>query len=718
MKQKNYFAILMLAGFVVVEMLSGCGSSTSGSTNTSPATVSVTGASQVRIGSTAQFSAVVSNASSSAVTWQVNNISGGNSSVGTITSTGLYTPPTSIPTSNTVTITAVSVASPTLSASASISILNPIPVITSALCNGYGTTGSSYLLDVQGSGFVANTTLTVNGSSLSTTLISSTELQAIYTLATASSDTVTVAVTNPDPGSSSASSSLTLQQATATAAARLLDQSSFGPTLDTIATVRKIGLSAYLDQQFSATQTTMADIPTVNPAGCSGGSFGCSESEWWDLALHANDQLRQRVAFAMSQIWVVSTNSVTGIYIPYYINTLAKDAFGNFRDLMQDVTLTPAMANMLNMANSGKPSSSTQIANENFARELMQLFTIGVYQMNSDGSYKLDSNGIKIPTYTESQIQGMARALTGWTYPGVNGTAATQFIYEPVAWSYPMNPIESQHDTGSKTILNDVVLSSGQTAEQDLSQLLDTVFSHPNVGPFICKQLIQHLVTSNPTSGYISRVAAVFADNGSGVRGDMKAVVKAILLDSEARANDVSPSAIDGGHLREPVLYMTNLLRAFGATSTDSSPSTNYTYVNLSYVTEPLGQRPMRAPSVFNYFSSFYTIPTTSINAPEFGLENSATTIARLSVADSFVNNKLSTMSVDLSATSTWGQLAASSPQQLVDTLNTLLMQGQMSSTMNSSIVNYVSSIANNPAMRVRVAIYLIITSSAYKMAQ
>lgn len=715
-----YTAVLWVCGSLLCIVLgTGCGSSTSGSSGTtpSPVTVTISGSSQVRLGSTAQFSATVSGVSNSSVTWQINNITGGNSTVGTISNSGIYTPPTSIPTSNSVTVSAISTASPTSSASATISILNPLPTISSASCTGYGGDGVSYLIDVKGSGFINSSAMAVNGTAVQINYLSATELTAVYTASAASLDTVTVAVTNPDPGSSSSSTGVQLQQATATAAVRFLEQSSFGPTLDTVAMVRKVGLKAYLNQQFAATASTMSYLPATAPTICQSNLYLCSDSEWWDIAINGGDQLRQRVAFALSQIFVVSTMNMNGYAVPGYINTLSADAFTNYRTIMQDVTTSPAMGTMLNMVNNAKSSGATN-ANENYAREFLQLFTIGVNMLNSDGSYKLDSNGQKIPTYTQAQVQGMAKAFTGWTYSKSDGTAPTAFTYTavPTTWQYPMAPIESMHDASSKTILGNTSINGGQTAAQDLAQVMDTVFQHENVGPFVCKQLIQHLVTSTPSANYIARVSAVFADNGSGVRGDMKSVISAILLDSEARSNDDTSATADGGHLREPILYITNIMRGLGYTSTFSDPSGSYAYSSLTTSISQMSQTPVRAPSVFNFFSPDYVIPKVLVNAPEFGIESSATIMTRMNVMDTLIANKYSYVVPNLSSTSSWAQLASSSPQSLVDTLGMLFLQGKMPSAMNTAIVNYITSATTDPAQRARLAAYLVLTSPQYKV--
>jgi len=683
-----------------------------GTTGNTPSTpqpsVTVSGVSQLRLGGTASFTASVANLANSAVTWQVNGVTGGNSTVGTITSAGLYTPPATLPTTNPVTVTAVSVASPNTSGSALVNLLNPIPVV--AVATATLISGTSYTLEVDGSNFVNGAQIQVGGTSLATTFVFSTDLQATVTIPSGTT-TLSVSVMNPNPGAmASNTATATIYIASVTAAARLLDQATFGPTFANISHVQSIGLDAYITEQFKTPDTPLPNIPTPLPALCLSANTptNCEESEWWQTVLTGNDQLRQRVAFALSEMFVISSDSVNATTITYYHNTLAQDAFTNFSTIMHDVSLSPGMGAYLNMLNSAKAPTG-QIANENYARELMQLFTIGLFQLNQDGTPQLDGNGNPIPTYTESQVQAFARAYTGWTYATSSGGSPTSFPNNTANYLAPMAPVESQHDATAKTLLNGTVLPAGQSAENDLQGALTNIFNHSNVGPFVCKQLIQHLVTSTPSPAYVSRITAVFANNGSGVRGDMQAVIRAILEDTEARAGDTNP-LYDGGHLREPMLWITNYLRAVGFTNTDANGS----YFSLSNYANTLGERPYRSGSVFNFFPPSYVIPKTTFNAPEFDLENTAMAILRLSLADSLVNNKITGFSTDLSATSTLGQIAAASPGNLVDTLSVIFMHGQMPTDMRTQIVNAITGL--NTAQQVRVATYLVIASSQYKV--
>lgn len=699
--------------------VAGCGSGSSGGSASPQVQVTDSGGGQVRLGSTDQFSASGTGVMNSTVTWEVNGVAGGSSALGTISSAGLYTPPASIPNPNTVTITAVSQAASGVSGSLMASILNPAPTVTSAVVtvNSGATTG---LLDVVGAGFLSSTQLQVGGSGVSTTYVSPKELQATVTVPSGTTS-LAISVVNPNPGgvTATANAQVTALKATLTAAARLLDQATFGPTLTDIQHVEAVGLQGYLNEQFAMTPTVEPDITNPPPTACATNVTPCQQSEWWQTAITAPDQLRQRVALALSEMFVISTNSVNARAVTTYQNMLVKDAFANFYTVMKDVTLSPGMGAYLNMLNSAKPgvvNGVPQIANENYARENMQLFTIGLEMLNQDGSPQLDGSANPIPTFTQDQVQAFARAYTGWTYASATGGTPTNFPNNAANYDAPMAAVESEHDTTAKALLNGTTLPAGQTAEQDLDGALTNLFNHQNVGPFVCKQLIQHLVASQPSPAYVSRVAVVFANDGTGTRGNMKAVIQAILMDSEARAADTSPS-FDGGHLREPMLYLANVIRGLGFTNTDP----NGFYYSLSNYTAPLSEKPYASGSVFNFFPPSYVIPGSTTNAPEFSIENTASAILRLTLADQLVNNKISSFSVDLSATSPLGIAASKTGNAttdsgtLVDMLGAIFLHGQMPAQERSDIVAHVATLTNT-AQRVRVAAYLVITSSFYKV--
>jgi uncharacterized protein (DUF1800 family) len=503
---------------------------------------------------------------------------------------------------------------------------------------------------------------------------------------------------------------------TASAAARFLEQSTFGPTSTQIAQVQQAGFPAFLNSQFTTPSSTYPDPPATVTSMLS------TQQVLFTNALTAQDQLRQRVALALSEIWVTSGFTVPSQGMAPYMRLLLQDAFGNYRTLMFDVTLSPAMGRYLDMVNNDKPIPPATHANENYARELMQLFTLGLDQLNEDGTLKVDSGNHPIPTYNQNDVEAFSRVFTGWTYPTAPG--ATLQKHNPPFYLGAMQAVESNHDIGSKTLLavNGVptVLPGGQSSTVDLNAALDNIFVQPSLAPFVCKQLIQHLVTSNPSPAYVRRVATVFdsgafsgsgATFGSGHRGDLQAVIAAILLDPEARAGDdpASASATDG-HLREPILYIAGILRAFGATSDGVGP--------VNFATS-MSEAPLDAPSVFNFFPPDFNIPGTTLLGPEFDIDTSALALVRANFVNSFVYGSIGGgTNVDFTP---YANLATNpdSSGQLLDSLNTLLLHGAMSSSVRASIlsaVNAVPASATQNLLRARAAIYLILSSSQYQV--
>jgi uncharacterized protein (DUF1800 family) len=687
-------------------------------TTTASAATGVTmiGPTTLNLGTSVGYGAKFTGTTNQDAIWSVSPSTG----AGSISLAGVYTPPAKVPSPNQVTIRAISRQTPTVAGSITVTLLNTVPVITSATA-APGSASGTYVVDVHGDGFVNGARLIVAGSEIIPTQVSASELRT--TIARSSTTQVTVAVKNPDPGTTS-SVTMTVPlgtlKATATAAARLLDQASFGPTDSTIEHVEQVGLQGYLNEQFADAPVYLPTLPASVPSQCSPEaiSTACVRSNWFNNALAANDQLRQRVALALSEIWVAS--SYNGYMITPYANLLVKDAFTNYRQIMQDMTLSPNMGYYLNLLNSPAPKTG-QIANENYGRELMQLFTIGPNLLNEDGTLETDSTGNSIPAYSQSQVQAMARAFTGWTYANADGSTPSNFIFTP-NWNHLMVPTDLRHDSGAKTLLSGVTLPAGQNATADLKGALDNIFNHPNVGPFVCRQLIQRLVAGNPSPAYVQRVAAVFADNGSGVRGDMKAVITAILLDPEARANDAltgdqlatSPT-VQSGHLREPTLWAVELARGLNAAV--ANPTAGYPLINMGNgQLVAIGDPPFGAPSVFGFFPPSYVIPQTSLLAPEFGLENTGSVIPQFNMANYIMHNTASGLTVDFSAT---GQLGgrASDPGALVDYLGMIFMHSQMPSDVRSAIVDNISSIAaTNPSARASVAAYLVVTSPQYRV--
>jgi uncharacterized protein (DUF1800 family) len=512
---------------------------------------------------------------------------------------------------------------------------------------------------------------------------------------------------------------------TAAAAGRFLSQATFGATDALIAQVQSQGYDAFLNAQFATpmsshlafVDTAVAALPSPSPspsATPNQPTLTMTNDAWWTHAIAGPDQLRQRVAFALSEILVVSLGGTDLAGRPYalpaYYDVLVRDAFGNYRQLLEDITLNPAMGSYLDMLQNDKANTSgTRLPNENFARELMQLFTIGLYNLNLDGSLTLSSSGFPIATYGQDAVLGTAAVMTGWTYaqPGV---ATPVFRPGTQDWRDPMINIASRHQTTAKTILNSVTLPANQTAAEDLKATLDTIFNHPNVGPFICRQLIQRLVTSNPSPGYIYRVASVFNDNGQGVRGDLQAVVRAILMDYDARVGFVTAQA--AGHQREPVIRVTNLVRAFNGTSPSGKYSVRNAYANLA-------EEAMHSPTVFNFFSPDYAAPgaiaAAGLKSPEFEITTDTTVISATNYLRTAINTGLGPSGDRITLSLAAEQTRAADPAGLVDHLNSVLMAGGMSPSMRNILINAVTQIpATNTLERVRTAIYLVVNSPEF----
>ena len=507
-------------------------------------------------------------------------------------------------------------------------------------------------------------------------------------------------------------------------AGRFLSQSTFGPTDLLIAKVQSQGFDGFLNEQFAAPMSShlafvdaaVAAMPAPSPGATPNQpSLTQTNDAWWTYAIAGSDQLRQRVAFALSEIMVASLNSAglgnRPYALPAYFDVLVRDAFGNYRQLLEDVTLNPAMGAYLNMLQNDKANASRHtLPNENYAREIMQLFSIGLYNINLDGGLTLSSSGFPIPTYNQGAILGTAAVFTGWTYaqPGV----ATPVFSPPQNWRDPMINIASHHSTDAKTILNSVTLPAGQTATQDLKTTLDTIFNHPNVGPFFCKQLIQRLVTSNPSPGYVYRVASVFNDNGQGVRGDLKAVVRAILMDYDARGSAKTQQG--AGKQRETVLRATHLERAFNASSPDGKYPVRNAYAALD-------EEAMHSPTVFNFFSPDYAAPGAiaqgGLTSPEFEITTETTVVTAANFFNTAIYSYLGPGSdrITLNIVNEQNQTSGADPAKLVDHLNALLMAGSMSSEMRTVLINAITQIpATNPAERVKSAIYLVINSPEF----
>ena len=441
-------------------------------------------------------------------------------------------------------------------------------------------------------------------------------------------------------------------QYTVTEAARFLLQAQFAFTDADVTSVRTLGYSAWLDQQFIAplSQTAQAwlDGQGHGTPNAAGNYFDPTMGDWmaWRITMTGADQVRKRCALALSELMVTSLNPIDGFWPPYvigaYWDLLNADVFGNFRTLLKDITLNASMGLFLNTRGNIKEDPSTgREPDENYAREVMQLFTIGLYELNLDGTDKLDGLGNRTETYVQDDISNLAHVFTGydWNYSRVTWQNTVFLPYPIPTTEFARDPMAfdaSKHSNLAVTFLGTTIPANtpGATA---LDTALDTLFNHPNVGPFFAKQMIQRLVKSNPTPAYVARVAGIFNNNGSGVRGDLKSVWKAILTDTEART---LPSDTTTGRLREPMVRWLQWARTFPVSSATGA----WQIYDTSGGDWGLGQSPLRSPSVFNYFRPGYVPPHTAIAdandvAPEFQLHNETTTAGYINFLASIIRD-------------------------------------------------------------------------------
>jgi len=549
---------------------------------------------------------------------------------------------------------------------------------------------------------------------------------------------------------------------------RFMEQAAFGPNDALDFRLRRIGLRRWVEEQFSKSYPTIPypDFPLKpfdGTAGC--GVYGtspevnlCHRNHYWAYnnqkwmtqeAMYGDDQLRRRVSWALHQIWVVSQSTVyQQRWLQEYIEILDRNAFGNYRDLMKEMTLSPAMGEYLDMVRSTKNSP-----NENYPRELLQLFSVGLYKLNPDGTPVLDGQNNRIPTYDQDKINQFTKVFTGWSQCNTGGNpacpnavAGSPNFIDPMNLNFP-----SDHDQTAKTLFdypgapnttlpactnctNDTARAA--YANDSLNKTLDNIFYHPNVGPYIGKLLIQHLITSDPSPAYVGRVAAAFNNNGQGVRGDMKAVIRAILFDPEARGSRKTDPTY--GKLREPLQYMTNFLRTFkvrAATSSNNGPATppaecqNRSDGVFDWVTAEMGQIIWGPPTVFNYFPPDYVVPGTDVLGPEFALANTGTSFARnnqmfflsfgnigftqATAADPYPYVPCGTQ-IDL--TEPTAQAAADpSGNNLIEWLNTKMMHGTMSDAMKTKIRTAINFNVSAD-LKAKQAVYLVVTSSQYQV--
>jgi len=732
--------------------------------------------SSVELGSTKQFGAYVP-LNPSTVTWLVNDVPGGNATVGTISSTGLYQPPQLAPTNNQRIIKVQSTAFSTSFAATSLKGTRKYPCLWSASPVSGGTFQvGTFQASLNGSNFTPDSQVTANGVDLATTYVSPTKVTAT---GTAGVGTLTFTVRQPGPGAvtgntvsvqvaaatvavsltpstttvqlganqsfsatvtghantavtwsvggviggsaaeglitssgvytapaampastsvivraTSVANPATSAQTTVTlilppssiatlSAARFLEQSSFGPTPISLAEVQQLGIPAYLEQQF-ALPATAFPMPVGNSV---------QNLQRWILHHYtvAPDQLRQRVLYALSQIVVTSTSKL--VYademLPW-LSALRQHTFGNYRDLLRDVTKSSSMGKFLDLANSMKLGQGGG-ANENYPRELLQLFALGLWQLNPDGSQVLDGNTNAIPTYTQNDVTELALALTGRTYataPGVTSSSANHEYH-----GAPMEARPQNHDITAKNVLGQTI-PAGQTVEPDLESVLEILMNHPNTAPFIATRLIRSLVFSNPSDAYIERVASVF----TATDGDLPAVVTAILTDVEAR-DDLA--TVNSGRLKEPILPVAGFLRALNGQFTSTQ--------QLTYLFSYMAQIPLGPPSVFSWFSPLYRVPKSPLFGPEFQIYTPTEATLRGNLLYYLLSNPGSDFSLDLSPFQPYGNDLPG----LVEAVNQRLLYGRMPAGFKQVLITAATP-GYDAKTRIETVLYLTALSGQY----
>jgi len=720
----------------------------------------------VRVSNQLNLGLTVNGTDNPGVTLQINGITGGNATVGTAVSNAdgsiTYTAPAVVPTpSNVVQLTITSVDNPAVAITQNISVMNPIPILTSASPMSFAPGPATIVLS--GSKFITGAQALVNGSAVPTTFNSGTQVTATVNLTEPGN--LDLQVLNPAPGPAASADLIATVTGTPptpivspTDAARFLEQATFGATDADIHDVSQNGFQWWLDQQFAMaptpTEPAVEQALIVNNPPCASGDLKCNaalfvqndqdeglvQDSFWQQSLTAPDQLRQRVKYALSQMLVISSNNTTAIQnMPRgeaaYYDMLGADAFGNFRQLLQDVTLSPMMGQFLSMLMNDKGNATTD-PDENYAREVMQLFTIGLWQLNDDGSQQVDANGNPIPTYSNTDVMGLAAVFTGfsWNVPGDTSDDAWSNCCEYVGPGYgeellPMASYPSHHSTVEKDFLG-VTIAASATPDPngDLNIALNTLFNHPNLPAFFSKQMIEHMVTSNPSPAYVSRVAKAFENDGTGVRGNLQAVISAILLDPEARGTSTDTSNPQYGKVREALLRYTEWARAFTAQSRTGSFDNGSTEDPIW----GLGEMWLRSPTVFNWFSPLYTPPNSPISAagllaPEVEMTNVSTVVGFINYLQNAIGAN-TTSGPDIFASYATEMSLASTPDQLLDRINLLLMSGQMSTALYNQILGAITSIsiptgdqnAINAALlsRVQTAIYLTVASPDFAAQQ
>jgi hypothetical protein len=592
-----------------------------------------------------------------------------------------------LPISGVVSVTIVNAGEPPLTSS--IYTLNS--VFPSISVQPSPLSGGNVTLTVSGTGFAAGDIVSLGGEPMQTAINSPTQITAVGFLPPWSTGSVIVALGASGGVTPISAVSVPINPTAVSfdVAARFTTQAAFGPRPDLVQHIQQVGLDAFITEQF-------AQPPIIYPLADGAHTFVTG-------AISGNSLLRQRVALAL-QTFIVGTNEDFGPSSTFLETKFESDASANFRQLLLDVVSDPNIANFLNLAKNNASTNPNNQPNQNAGRELMQLFSIGSLMLNDDGSVQTDANGNALPSYTQDTVLAMTGALTGWQEPIIVNPADVRF---GIDFSQPLNPNDSKHDHTSKVLFGTVSLPAGQTIIQDRDMALDAIFNHPNVPPFISHLLIQQLVTSNPSPEYVQRISKVFEDDGTGTRGNLAAVIRAILLDSEARAGDLLPTP-SGGFLQSPFKFQLFAMSALQDSGSDDQ---------VLYTAGTLGEKWWESPTVFYFFSPSYVVPGTSIHSPEFMLFNNLSAIQRSQVLWGIVSSTLPGYTNDYKPGSWLFQNFTTVPT-MIDALNHLLYHGQMSQNEKTAITSYCEQLnAKDAILQMESAVFLGLNADSYNVS-
>jgi uncharacterized protein (DUF1800 family) len=513
-------------------------------------------------------------------------------------------------------------------------------------------------------------------------------------------------------------------------AARLLTQATYGPLAtnneDTAYEIANNGHKAWISSQINKPQSLhyplAVEALSMFPNDDNQVRRIHRLQAWWHASVFGEDQLRQRMAFALTQLFVVSEKSQLSNFqlaLANYYDIHVREAFGNYRDILEEITKSPVMGLYLSMLGNEKPQPALNIRpDENFARELMQLFTIGLVELNRDGTVKLDQQGQAIPTYDQAIIEAYAHVFTGWHFNGTTVQTWDQ-IRRNLNFIEPMTLVDAYHDPGEKVLLGSTIVPPGTDGEVALDMALDSLFNHPNLAPFVARHFIQRFVTSNPSPDYIERVAMAFEDNGEGVRGDMLALITAVLADDEARSESAY-SQTQFGKVKEPIIRAANIVRALLPTNDNTEENLSfYEFANIDYFTN---QAPLSSPSVFNFYSPDYQVngelSELGMVTPEMQILTANYLVRNHNFAAYYLyTENLRTRENHVYADYfPFAETLANDQPALYEQFSLLIMQGDMDDQFAQVIQDYDEQVAPfvDEAARAREMLFLMLTSPQF----